>query len=122
MFKPYRLQLVQGLRANDKRKHIEFCDHMLQNMEDDTSLLCVIFSDEATFHLTRKVNRHNVHIWGLQKPHEVLQHERDSLKVNVFCALLQIKVYGLSFFDENAVTEQTYLAMLQKWLLPRMKI
>jgi hypothetical protein len=28
-----RLQLVQALRANDKRKRVEFCDHMLQNME-----------------------------------------------------------------------------------------
>ena len=26
LFKPYRLQLVQALRPNDKRKRVEFCD------------------------------------------------------------------------------------------------
>jgi hypothetical protein len=49
----------------------------------------------------------------------VLQHERNSPKVNVFCALSQTKVYGPFFFDENTVTGETNLAMLQKWLLPQ---
>jgi hypothetical protein len=30
---------------------------MLQTMEDDTFLLHLIFSDEAMFHLSRKVNQ-----------------------------------------------------------------
>jgi len=41
-------------------------------------------------------------------------------KVNVFCALLQTKVYGLFFFAENMVTGVTYLTMLQNWFLPQM--
>ena len=84
LFKPYRLQLVQALRLNDKRKRIEFCDRMLQNMEDDTFLPRLIFSDEATFHLSRKANLHNVRIWELQNTHKTLEHERDSPKVYVF--------------------------------------
>jgi hypothetical protein len=81
-------------------------------MEDDTFLPHLIFSDEATFHLSGKVNRHNVRIWGLQNPQEALEHERDSLKVNVFCALSQTKVYGPFFFAENMVAGVTYLVML----------
>jgi hypothetical protein len=92
---------------------------MLQTIEDDKFLLRVIFSDEATFHLSGKVNRHNVGIWGLQNPHTTLEHERDSPKVNVFCAITQTKVYGPFFFDENTVTGVTYLGMLQNWLLPQ---
>ena len=88
-FKPYRLQLVQALRPNDKRKRVEFYDRMLQNMKDDTFLPRLIFSDEAMFHQSGKVNRHNVRMWGLQNPQETLEHERDSPKVNVFCALSQ---------------------------------
>jgi len=88
-------------------------------MEDATFLPCLIFSDEATFHLSRKVNRHNVCIWGLQNPQEALEHERDSPKVNVFCALPQTKVYVLFFFAENTATGVTYLAMLQNCLLPQ---
>jgi len=121
LFKPYRLQLVQALRSNDKRKRVEFCDRMLQNMEYDTFLPRLIFSDEATFHLSGKVNRHSVRIWGLQNPQEALERERDSPKVNVFCALTQKKrAYGPFFFAENTVTGVTYLAMLQNWLLPQM--
>ena len=104
----------------DKRKRDEFCDRTLQNMEDDTFLPRLIFSDEATFHLSGKVNRHNVRIWELQNPEEALEHERDSLKVNVFCALSQTRVYGPFFFAENTVTGVPHLAMLQNWLLPQM--
>jgi len=92
LIKPYRLQLVQAVRPNDKRKRVESYDLMLQNLEDDTFLPGLIFSDEATFHLSGRVNRHNVRLWGLQNPQEALEHERDSPKVNVFCALSQTKV------------------------------
>ena len=63
-FKPYKLQLVQALNDNDYQRRMEFCNEMLQMMEDNenfSSLL--IFSDEATFHLNGKINKHNVRIW-----------------------------------------------------------
>jgi hypothetical protein len=50
-----------------------------------------------------------------------MENERDSLRVNVFCALSQTKVYGPFFFAENTVTGVTYLMMLQNWLLPQMR-
>ncbi|PNF40249.1 hypothetical protein B7P43_G07078 [Cryptotermes secundus] len=114
--KPYRLQLVQALTNDDKRKRMEFCDSMLEMMEDETFISRLIFSDEATFHLSGTVNRHNVRIWGTEHPHETVEHERDSPKVNVFCAVSQDKVYGPFFFEGNTVTGQTYLDMLQNWL------
>ena len=67
-----------------------------------------------------KVNWHNSRIWGLQNPQEALELDRDSPKVNMFCALSQTKVYWPFFFAENTVTGVTYLAMLQNWLLPQM--
>lgn len=120
LYKPYRLQLVQALKPNDKVKRIEFCDVMLQMMEDDGFLQRIVYSDEATFHLSGKVNRHNVRIWGLQNPHATLQHERDSPKVNVFCALSRTKVYGPFFFAERTVTGISYLDMLEQWLFPQL--
>ncbi|GBM65217.1 hypothetical protein AVEN_65668-1 [Araneus ventricosus] len=38
----------------------------------------VMFSDEATFHESGIVNRHNTRIWGLENPHAV--QARDSPK------------------------------------------
>ncbi|PNF20022.1 hypothetical protein B7P43_G05942 [Cryptotermes secundus] len=90
---------------------MEFCDSMLEMMEDETFISLLIFSDEATFYLSGRVNRHNVRIWGTEHPHETVEHETDSPKMNVFCAVSQDKVY-----EENTVTGQTYLDMLQDWL------
>ena len=90
-------------------------------MENDPDLLSkIIFSDGATFHLSGKVNRHNVRIWGTQNPHVTLEFERNSPKVNVFCAVTERAVYGPYFFEGLTVTRQTYLEMLQNWLLPRL--
>ncbi|PNF18501.1 hypothetical protein B7P43_G09037 [Cryptotermes secundus] len=101
VYKPCHLQLVQALRANGKVKRVEFCDRMLKNMEDELFLPRVIFSDEATFRLSGKVNRHNVRIWGIQNPRVTLEHVRDSPNVNVFCAV-------------------AFLRILQNWLVPQM--
>ena len=69
----------------------------------------LVFSDEATFHLTDKVNKHNTRIWGTKYPHLTLEHVRDSPKVNVFCAILKKRVYGPFFFEGTAVNSQAYL-------------
>lgn len=67
---------------------MEFCGAMLEMMEKyETFFSRLIFSDEATFHLSGHVNRHNVRIWGTEHSHETVEHQRDSLKVNVFCAV-----------------------------------
>ncbi|GBN87611.1 hypothetical protein AVEN_135866-1 [Araneus ventricosus] len=80
----------------------------------------LIFSDETTFHLSGKVNRHNVRVWGAEFPHVTVELERDSPKVNVFCAISKTKLYGPFFFIEEAVTGPAYLDMLQLWLFPQL--
>ena len=46
-----------------------------------TDLMTGLFlSDEATFHVNGKVNKHNTRIWGTENPHEILEHQRDSPK------------------------------------------
>ncbi|KAJ4429858.1 hypothetical protein ANN_22062 [Periplaneta americana] len=34
----------------------------------------LIFSDEATFHTSGKINKHNCRVWGTQKPHRIIEH------------------------------------------------
>jgi hypothetical protein len=81
----------------------------------------LVFTDEATFHLCGKVNRHNLRFWGTEHPRATLQHERDSPKVNVFCAITNRSVFGSFFFAETTVTGCTYLDMLSEWLLPQLE-
>lgn len=121
LFKPYHLQLLQHLSDGDKTRRHHFCLELQQKVSLDEGFLeKIIFSDEATFHISGKVNRHNVRVWGSENPHAYVEHVRDSPKVNVFCAISREAVYGPFFFAETTVNGMTYLDMLQLWLMPQL--
>jgi len=94
----YKLQLVQKLQPNDPSKRLAFFEYLLRRMD---------------FFLSGKVNRHNTRIWGSQNPHALIEMERDSPKVNVFCAISRRRVFGPFFFSEDSVTGKVYLDMLE---------
>ena len=55
--------------------------------------------------------------FGAKKnPHTTIEHERDSPKVNVFCAISKNHVHSPFFFEGN-VTGDVCLQMLQNWLM-----
>ena len=117
----YKLQLVQKLQPDDPPKQLAFCEDLLSRMETDQGLPeRVIFSDEVTFFLSGKVNRHNTRIWGSQNLHALIEMERDSPKVNVFCAIFRRCVFGPFFFAKDNVTGKVYLDMLENWLMPQL--
>ena len=72
-------------------------------METDGFFESTVFSDECTFHLSGKVNKHNVRIWWSEKSNTFMEHIRDSPKVNVFSALTMQKVYAPFFFVEKII-------------------
>ena len=76
---------MQALSDGDKEERHEICGGMFDKMEnEDDYLIKIVFSVQATFHLSGKVNSHNVRIWGTEYPHEIVEHVRDSPKLNVF--------------------------------------
>ncbi|GBO04373.1 hypothetical protein AVEN_165846-1 [Araneus ventricosus] len=93
---------------------------MQESMEDETMADRLIFSDESTFHISGKVDRYNSRIWGTEKPSTVIEHERDSAKINVFCVISSRKSYVPFFFSERSVTSNVYLDMLEVWLMPQL--
>jgi hypothetical protein len=111
------MRLVQVLTLAEKVKRREFCEEMQLKMEEDGFVERLIFSDEATFHISG-----NVCIWGTEQPHAQIEHQRDSPKVNVFCAVSREKVHGPFFFTEATVTGHSFLEMLENWLLPKLII
>ena len=113
--KPFKLQVAQAITAADKRKRKQFCVDMQEKLEDEFNER-LVFSDEATFHTNGKVNGHNVSIWGEENPYATIKHEKDSPKVNVFCAISKNHVHGPFFFEGN-VTGAVYLHTLQNWLM-----
>jgi len=89
-------------------------------MENDDDLLAKIISgDEATFHLSGKVNRYNVRIWGSENPHATLEVEHNSPKLNVFCAVSKT-LYCPFIFEGQTITGRSYLEMLTNWLIPQL--
>jgi hypothetical protein len=93
---------------------------MLSRLDDDDAFMKhIVFSDEATFHMSGKVNRHNCQIWGNENTHEVMEHECDTPKLNVWCALTSDSVFGPFFFKEATVTGASYLNIQQNYAITR---
>ena len=51
-------------------------------------------------------------MWGKENLHAIIEHEGNSLNVNLFSAISKNHVYGSFFFEGNA-TRDVYLQMLQ---------
>lgn len=58
--KPYRRTLLQGLNEDDYDRRMEFCEwYVIRQLADNTFYKSILWSDEATFKLNGRVNRHN---------------------------------------------------------------
>ena len=114
---PYKLHLLQHLKDTDKSALEDFCTQMQVMFQEDGFDDRLVFGDEATFHVTGKVNKHNTRILGTEYPHAIQDHVRDSSKMNVFCAISRKCVYEPFFFEGTTVNSEAYLAMLQNWLM-----
>jgi hypothetical protein len=63
-FRPYRFQLLQELKPNDRPHRRNFCADMLNCLKEYNLFLDkIVLGDEATFHLSGKMNRHNLIIF-----------------------------------------------------------
>ena len=82
---PYKLHL----KNIDKPASEDFCTQMQGMLEQDGFDDRLVFSNEATFHLTGKVKKRNTRMLGTEHLHLTLEHVRDWLKANVFCAILK---------------------------------
>jgi hypothetical protein len=76
-FQLYKFQPLQELKPNDQPHRRNFCTDMLNCLKQDNLFLDkTVLSDEATFHLSGKVNHHNLIIWESQNPHQVVEVPR----------------------------------------------
>ena len=79
------------------------------------------FSDKATFYVSGKVNKHNIRLWGSQNPCEVLERERHSPKINVWCGLMHNQIIGQLIFAESTITANIYLDILKHYVVPQLE-
>ena len=103
---------------------IAFAEQLLlkefQRIDDDNDYLkCVVFSDEASFHISGKINKHNVRIWGSQNPYEVVEKKRDSPKPNVWSSLMHNQIICPFIFAASIIRADICLDMLKHYVVPR---
>jgi len=61
----YKLHLFQELSEDDFDRFVQFCDLIMEMLNNDPLFLDdIVFSDEATFELTGNINRHNCRYWS----------------------------------------------------------
>lgn len=121
---PYKVQLVQQLKARDHPLRYRFAVWACDQLEiDDDFAQKIIFSDEAHFHLGGYVNKQNCRIWGSENPQEYEEKPMHPLRVTVWCGLWRGGIIGPYFFENEAgatvtVNGITYRNMLTSFLWP----
>jgi hypothetical protein len=98
----YKMRLVRALTPAGKVKRREFCEETRLKMEAGGFVRRLI-SDEATYHISGKANN-TMSVFG--EPRAQTNHQRDSPKVVVFCAVSQREVHGPFFFSEATTARQ----------------
>ena len=95
-----------------------FCEEMIDFLDNDADVLNrLVFTDEAHFHLSGEVNRHNLRYYAEENPNVILTQPLHSPRVTVWAGVWAGGFLGPVFFDET-VTGSRYLEMLNDVILP----
>lgn len=116
---PYKIHLHQELSEDDFDRRVEFCEIMMQMIDDDPLLLNnIVFSDEATFELHGNVNRQNCRYWSDINPHWMRENKTQyPQKLNVWAGIFNGQKIG-PFFIEGNLDGPKYEAMLREQIIP----
>jgi hypothetical protein len=77
----YKTEIVQVLNTDDHPLYYAPATDITERMDvDNWFLKRVVFTDEATFHISEKVSHHYIRMWGSVKPRVVLRWKVTSLK------------------------------------------
>lgn len=111
--KPYKCHLTQELLADDPDRRMEFCQTVMEMINDTPEFLNnILFTDEATFCFNGEVNRHNSRYWSRENPHWMREiHTQRQQKVNVWAGIIGDRLIG-PFFIEGNLDGAAYLNLL----------
>ena len=96
---PYKLQLMQSQRQDDRRQRVQFAQWLLEHTEIIPNIL---WSDKAIFSLDGTVNTHNYRIWGKSKPKHFIKKSLHSPKLCVwmgFSSKFGLEPFFLKWYD-----------------------
>jgi len=114
---PYHISVHQALTNEDMAHRVEFANWMLNHWNDVHRIL---WSDESTFSLDGRINRHNCVIWSVDNPHVNISKSLHSPWVMVWLGF-STSVITPPFFFEETVTADSYSSLITTHLLPFLK-
>src|SRR6185437_1012909 len=104
---PYKIQIEQPLKQNDKLRRLEFAQEFGVFLKDNPTVLNSIwFSDEAHFWLNGYVNKQNMRFWAAEQPNETVCRPLHPQKTTVWCAISSTAIYGPIFIHETINAER----------------
>jgi hypothetical protein len=75
--------VAQEITPDDRIAHNQYPVTILEKLEKANKFLRkTMLSDKATTHISQKVNKQKVYIWGSEHPHTTVKDIRESLKVS----------------------------------------
>ena len=115
---PYKPRLLQELSEEDFAHRMTFSEEMIHYLDNDEEFLNhLVFTDEAHFHLSGEVNRHNLRYYAEENPKVILTKPLHSQRVTVWAGVWSRGFLGPVFFDET-LTGSRYLEMLKDAIFP----
>ena len=118
LFKPIR---VHELNEDDPDKQMEFCEFVVRESANDEHWYRKLhFSDEAVFHVNRRVNRHNCHYYGKENTNLIEETRLRCGKVTVWTMIGWERLLGMRILDET-VNDDRYSEILRQIVLPVMQ-
>lgn len=113
-YHPYHITLVQELSENDRLLRVNFCRWALNILNENPDFFSfVCFCDEATFHSTGSLNRHNSHYWSPVNPHWMRERmNQHRWNLHVWVGIINGYIIGPHFF-ERTINGEMYLDFLR---------
>jgi hypothetical protein len=113
----------QQIKLNPDRR-LQFAEEWLTKLEEDPQLeRSVVWTDEAKFHLSGSVNRHNCVYWRTSNRNVEVEYNDKSPSVMVWGGVTYQGAIG-PFFFEDGVSGEYYLELIRvrpgiPWTLDR---
>ena len=118
--KPYIPRLHKKLSECDFDRRVEFCEQFYGLVEIDSDFpYTILYSDEAKFHLSGAVNRHNTVFWSDEKPENInIDKTAISPGVTVWCWMGSEDIIGPVYFDTTVKSENFLARVINDVVIP----
>ena len=80
-----------------------------------------VFSDEATFHLNRFLNKHNIRYWCETNPHVAVDTVMNPSRLKFWYAVSKNRLIGHFSFEDDIIKGENYWAIVQSFFIPEVR-